>query len=174
MIELRDVSMRFRHAERAARHQPDDPPGRDRLRHRRERLRQDRAAEADHRPACIPTEGAVRFDGRDLATLGGKELIKLRLRFGFLFQMAALFDSLTIYDNVAFGLREHHLCDEDDDRADRRRAAPGGRACPPGWSTRSRPSSPAASGSASGWPGPWRSTPRSCSTTSRPPGSTRS
>ena len=37
----------------------------------------------------------------------------MRLRFGFLFQMAALFDSLTVYDNVAFGLREHHVCDED-------------------------------------------------------------
>ena len=36
----------------------------------------------------------------------------MRLRFGFLFQMAALFDSLTIFDNVAFGLREHHICDE--------------------------------------------------------------
>ncbi len=36
----------------------------------------------------------------------------MRLRFGFLFQMAALFDSLTVYDNVAFSLREHHKCDE--------------------------------------------------------------
>ena len=45
-------------------------------------------------------------------SLGGKELVKMRLRFGFLFQMAALFDSLTVFDNVAFGLREHHFCDE--------------------------------------------------------------
>lgn len=60
-----------------------------------------------------PTEGTVRFDGQDVAHLGGKDLIKLRLRFGFLFQMAALFDSLTVYDNVAFGLREHHLCSEE-------------------------------------------------------------
>ena len=36
----------------------------------------------------------------------------MRLRFGFLFQMAALFDSLTVFDNVAFGLREHRVCDE--------------------------------------------------------------
>jgi phospholipid/cholesterol/gamma-HCH transport system ATP-binding protein len=63
-----------------------------------------------------PTEGSVWFDGRDLARLGGKELIKLRLRFGFLFQMAALFDSLTIYDNVAFGLREHRLRREEEIR----------------------------------------------------------
>jgi phospholipid/cholesterol/gamma-HCH transport system ATP-binding protein len=59
-----------------------------------------------------PSEGDVRFDGRDLATLNGKELVKLRLRFGFLFQMAALFDSLSVFDNVAFGLREHRICDE--------------------------------------------------------------
>jgi phospholipid/cholesterol/gamma-HCH transport system ATP-binding protein len=37
----------------------------------------------------------------------------VRLRFGFLFQMAALFDSLTVYDNIAFGLREHHICGEE-------------------------------------------------------------
>ncbi len=59
-----------------------------------------------------PTEGGVWFDGMDVNRLGGKQLVKLRLRFGFLFQMAALFDSLTIYDNVAFGLREHHICGE--------------------------------------------------------------
>jgi len=63
-----------------------------------------------------PTEGGVWFDGREVARLGGKQLVKLRLRFGFLFQMAALFDSLTIYDNVAFGLREHHICGEDEIR----------------------------------------------------------
>ena len=56
-----------------------------------------------------PTRGVVRFDGRDMATLTEHELSQTRLRFGFLFQMAALFDSLTIYDNVAFGPREHNL-----------------------------------------------------------------
>jgi phospholipid/cholesterol/gamma-HCH transport system ATP-binding protein len=59
-----------------------------------------------------PTQGSVWFDRRDVASLGGKDLVKMRLRFGFLFQMAALFDSLTVFDNVAFGLREHHFCDE--------------------------------------------------------------
>ena len=58
-----------------------------------------------------PTVGTVRFDGRDMSTMSGAELNKVRLRFGFLFQMAALFDSLTIYDNVAFGPREHDLFD---------------------------------------------------------------
>jgi phospholipid/cholesterol/gamma-HCH transport system ATP-binding protein len=58
-----------------------------------------------------PSRGVVRFDGRDLASLGEHELSRTRLRFGFLFQMAALFDSLTIFDNVAFGPREHKMYD---------------------------------------------------------------
>jgi phospholipid/cholesterol/gamma-HCH transport system ATP-binding protein len=59
-----------------------------------------------------PSAGIIRFDGRSVADLDGKELVKMRLRFGFLFQMAALFDSLTVFDNVAFSLREHHVCHE--------------------------------------------------------------
>jgi len=59
-----------------------------------------------------PTTGVVRFDGVDVAKMTSEELVRLRLRFGFLFQGAALFDSLNVYDNVAFGLREHHVCDE--------------------------------------------------------------
>jgi phospholipid/cholesterol/gamma-HCH transport system ATP-binding protein len=55
-----------------------------------------------------PSAGSVWFDGRNLASLSDAELTKTRIRFGYLFQMAALFDSLTIYDNVAFGLREHY------------------------------------------------------------------
>ena len=59
-----------------------------------------------------PTSGTVLFDGVDVASLDGRQLVKMRLRFGFLFQMAALFDSLSVFDNVAFGLREHRICDE--------------------------------------------------------------
>jgi phospholipid/cholesterol/gamma-HCH transport system ATP-binding protein len=51
-----------------------------------------------------PTTGRVLFDGKALADLPERELTKQRRRFGFLFQGAALFDSLTVYDNVAFGL----------------------------------------------------------------------
>lgn len=60
-----------------------------------------------------PTSGVVRFDGADIAKMNTRELVALRLRFGFLFQGAALFDSLNVYDNVAFGLREHHVHDEE-------------------------------------------------------------
>src|SRR3954447_4148113 len=52
-----------------------------------------------------PTVGRVLFEGKALADLSQSELTRQRLRFGFLFQGAALFDSLNVYDNVAFGLR---------------------------------------------------------------------
>src|SRR6516162_748477 len=52
-----------------------------------------------------PTVGRVLFDGRVLADLPEREVTRQRLRFGFLFQGAALFDSLSVYDNVASGLR---------------------------------------------------------------------
>ena len=54
-----------------------------------------------------PTEGRVLFDGEDLARLGGRRLSSLRTRYGFLFQQAALFDSMTIEQNVSFPLRQH-------------------------------------------------------------------
>lgn len=54
-----------------------------------------------------PSEGEVRFEGRSLGGLSDRELAQLRTRYGFVFQNAALFDSLTIADNIAFPLREH-------------------------------------------------------------------
>jgi phospholipid/cholesterol/gamma-HCH transport system ATP-binding protein len=54
-----------------------------------------------------PTEGRILYDGRDLATLPDREITALRTRFGFVFQQAALFDSMTIEQNVAFPLRQH-------------------------------------------------------------------
>lgn len=53
-----------------------------------------------------PTSGRVLFDGRILTDLPDAEMTRQRLRMGFLFQGAALFDSLSVFDNVAFGLRE--------------------------------------------------------------------
>jgi phospholipid/cholesterol/gamma-HCH transport system ATP-binding protein len=54
-----------------------------------------------------PDSGRVMVHGKDLATLRGEELIELRRSIGFSFQFAALFDSLTIGDNVALPLREN-------------------------------------------------------------------
>ncbi len=59
-----------------------------------------------------PTRGRGLFDGKVLTDLPDKELSQQRLRFGFLFQGAALFDSLSIFDNVAFGLRGQRLLRE--------------------------------------------------------------
>src|SRR5438552_3075837 len=54
-----------------------------------------------------PSRGEILFDGQNLASLHGEELVKQRIRFGFLFQNSALFDSMTIGQNVSFPLRQH-------------------------------------------------------------------
>ena len=54
-----------------------------------------------------PTQGEVTFDGHNMALIDERELTRQRMRFGFLFQAAALFDSLTVAQNVAFPLKEH-------------------------------------------------------------------
>jgi phospholipid/cholesterol/gamma-HCH transport system ATP-binding protein len=59
-----------------------------------------------------PATGRVLVEGRDLAERTGPELVQIRRRFGFLFQGAALFDSLTVYENVAYPLRALHTLRE--------------------------------------------------------------
>ena len=54
-----------------------------------------------------PSAGDVQFEGRSLLRMSDRHLAHLRTRYGFVFQGAALFDSLTIAENVAFPLREH-------------------------------------------------------------------
>ena len=54
----------------------------------------------------IPDEGRVIIDGVEVGTLKGKNLYRMRKRLGFLFQTGALFGSMTVFDNVAFPLRE--------------------------------------------------------------------
>ncbi len=61
-----------------------------------------------------PTQGEVLFDGQDLQKLKDKELVKQRIRFGFLFQNAALFDSMTVGQNVAFPLRQHRRTSDEE------------------------------------------------------------
>lgn len=58
-----------------------------------------------------PDEGMVLVDGVDVTQLSGRELDELRLKFGMLFQGAALFDSMTVFENVAFPLQEHTTMD---------------------------------------------------------------
>ena len=53
------------------------------------------------------TSGAVRFDGDDVGLMSAAELYTARRRMGMLFQFGALFTDLSVFDNVAFPLREH-------------------------------------------------------------------
>ncbi|GAP34819.1 methionine ABC transporter ATP-binding protein [Piscinibacter sakaiensis] len=55
----------------------------------------------------LPMQGQVLFDGTDLATLDRDGLYAVRRRMGMLFQFGALFTDLSVFDNVAFPLREH-------------------------------------------------------------------
>ncbi|NDY42552.1 ABC transporter ATP-binding protein [Dissulfurirhabdus thermomarina] len=59
-----------------------------------------------------PDAGQILVDGVDIGTLREKELFEVRKRFGYLFQDAALFDSMTVGENVAFPLREHRRLPE--------------------------------------------------------------
>lgn len=53
------------------------------------------------------SQGLVTIDNRQIADLTEKEQVKERLKIGFVFQGSALFDSMTVFENVAFPLREH-------------------------------------------------------------------
>lgn len=56
-----------------------------------------------------PTSGDVCYDGTPIHSVGDAEMTRLRQKFGFVFQNAALFDSMTIGENVAFPLIQHGL-----------------------------------------------------------------
>jgi phospholipid/cholesterol/gamma-HCH transport system ATP-binding protein len=54
-----------------------------------------------------PDSGRVMVEGEDITDLPEEELFRIRLKFGMLFQSGGLFDSMTVFENVAFPLREH-------------------------------------------------------------------
>ena len=54
-----------------------------------------------------PSSGNIFIDGEDIATFNEEQMTKVRLKMGMVFQYSALFDSMTVGDNVAFGLVEH-------------------------------------------------------------------
>ncbi len=60
-----------------------------------------------------PDRGSVFFDGMDLHHLSQSELFSLRQRMGMLFQSGGLFSNLSVFENVAFPLREHVKLSED-------------------------------------------------------------
>ena len=53
-----------------------------------------------------PVSGEILFEGKNVARLNERELVPIRRKIGMLFQDGALFDSMNVYDNVAFPLRE--------------------------------------------------------------------
>ena len=64
-------------------------------------------------------KGAIKVFGTDITTLNENELNKVRVRIGFLFQNAALYDSMTVRENLEFPLRRHvkNLSDEETEAA---------------------------------------------------------
>jgi phospholipid/cholesterol/gamma-HCH transport system ATP-binding protein len=54
-----------------------------------------------------PDRGRVVVDGQDIAAMTGRELNDFRRRFGMAFQEGALFDSMSVFENIAFPLRRH-------------------------------------------------------------------
>jgi len=62
-----------------------------------------------------PSRGSVRVLGRDLSRMREKELLDFRRSIGFVFQESALFDSMTVADNVAYRLLEEKVADEEVD-----------------------------------------------------------
>ena len=55
----------------------------------------------------VPDSGQIIVDGTDIATLNQADLYRLRRRFGMLFQNGALLTDISVFENVAFPLREH-------------------------------------------------------------------
>ena len=62
----------------------------------------------------VPDEGSIEVEGQEIVGIREKELNEVRRRVGMLFQSAALFDSLTVGENVGLGMREHLRLGEDE------------------------------------------------------------
>jgi phospholipid/cholesterol/gamma-HCH transport system ATP-binding protein len=62
----------------------------------------------------VPDRGEVYIDGEEITSLNFADALKVRQKMGMVFQGAALFDSLTVYENVAYPLREHTSLGEDE------------------------------------------------------------
>ena len=67
-----------------------------------------------------PDSGEILIDGEDITSFAEPEMMHVRQKIGMVFQEGALFDSLPVYDNVAYRLQEQHVDPEDIDREVRR------------------------------------------------------
>ena len=59
-----------------------------------------------------PTKGAIFYNDTDISSLKEEGLIKMRSKIGMVFQSSALFDSMNVFENIAFGLRQQGIADE--------------------------------------------------------------
>lgn len=64
-----------------------------------------------------PTSGKIFVDGTEITSLNEEEFNKVRLKMGMVFQYSALFDSMTVGENVAFGLNQHSYKSKDEIKA---------------------------------------------------------
>jgi len=62
----------------------------------------------------VPDKGKVMISGKDITGLTFKEALAVRQRMGMVFQGAALFDSMSVFENIAYPLREHTKLDENE------------------------------------------------------------
>lgn len=62
----------------------------------------------------VPDRGQVYIDGEEITQLNFTDALKVRQKMGMVFQGAALFDSMTVYENIAYPLREHTHLNEDE------------------------------------------------------------
>ena len=62
----------------------------------------------------VPDRGQVRIDGEDITSLTFDQALEVRQKMGMVFQGAALFDSMSVFENIAYPLREHTQMDEDE------------------------------------------------------------
>jgi len=61
-----------------------------------------------------PDQGRIYIDGKNITDYNENQFLPIRRKVGFLFQGGALFDSLSVFENVAFPIREHTGCTEDE------------------------------------------------------------
>lgn len=67
----------------------------------------------------VPDRGRIVIQGEDISQLTFEEVLEVRQQMGMVFQASALFDSLSVYENVAYPLREHHPGMREDDIEER-------------------------------------------------------
>ena len=63
-----------------------------------------------------PTSGVIRIDGEDITALTEEQMKPVRKKCGMVFQHPALFDSMSVFENVAYGVRRHEALSEEDIR----------------------------------------------------------